>query len=81
VGREPRRSSEFVAEHLRPAAKKAEVHIEDGHRFGLHNLRYSLSNWLVNKAKVQPRTVHGMLRHAKIQVTFQARFAGLSSQG
>jgi integrase len=45
------------------------VHIEDGQRFGLHNLRHCLSNWLVNKAKVQPKTVQGILRHAKIQTT------------
>jgi integrase len=42
---------------------------EDGQRFGLHNLRHSLSNWLVNKAKVEPKTVQGILRHAKIQTT------------
>jgi integrase len=35
----------------------------------LHNLRHSLSNWLVNQAKVEPKTVHGILRHAKIQTT------------
>lgn len=59
----------FVADHLRPAAKKAGVPIEDGQRFGLHNLRHSLSNWMVNKAKIEPKTVQGILRHAKIQTT------------
>jgi integrase len=34
-----------------------------------HNLRHSLSNWLVNKAKVEPKTVQGILRHANIQTT------------
>ena len=68
-GRKPLCSSVFVADHLRPAAKKAGVHIEDGQRFGLHNLRHSLSNWLVNKAKVEPKTVQGLLRHSKIQTT------------
>ena len=68
-GRKPLSSSVFVADHLRPAARKAGVHIEDGQRFGLHNLRHSLSNWLVNKAKVEPKTVQGILRHAKIQTT------------
>jgi len=68
-GRKPLSSSVFVANHLRPAARKAGVHIEDGQRFGLHNLRHSLSNWLVNKAKVEPKTVQGILRHAKIQTT------------
>jgi hypothetical protein len=33
------------------------------------NLRHSLSNWLVNKAKVEPKTVQGILRHSKIQTT------------
>jgi integrase len=58
-----------VADYLRPAAIKAGVKIEAGDRFGLHNLRHSLSNWMVNKAKVQPKTVQGLLRHAKIQTT------------
>jgi len=42
---------------------------EDGQRFGLHNPRHLLSNWLVNKAKVKPNTVQGILPHAKIQTT------------
>ena len=67
MGRKPLCSSVFVADHLRPAAKKAGVHIEDGQRFGLHNLRHCLSNWLVNKAKVEPKTVQGILRHARFR--------------
>ena len=59
----------FVADHLRPAAKAAGVQIENGQRFGLHNLRHSLSNWLVNKAKVEPKTVQSILRHSRIQTT------------
>jgi integrase len=50
-GRKPLCSSVFVADYLRPAAKKCGVLIQDGQRFGLHNLRHSLSNWLVNKGK------------------------------
>jgi integrase len=68
-GRVPLSASVFVADHLRPAAIRAGVHIEEGHRFGLHNLRHSLNNWLVNKAKVEPKTVQGMLRHSRIQTT------------
>jgi integrase len=68
-GKVPLSASIFVADYLRPAAKKAGVSIADGQRFGLHNLRHSLSNWLVNKAKVEPKTVQGILRHAKIQTT------------
>ena len=69
AGRVPLSASAFVADHLRPAAIRAGVHIEEGQRFGLHNLRHSLSNWLVNKAKVEPKTVQGILRHSRIQTT------------
>jgi integrase len=68
-GRKPLYASSFVADYLCPAAKKAGVTIADGQRFGLHNLRHSLSNWLVNKAKVEPKTVQGIVRHSKIQTT------------
>jgi integrase len=68
-GKAPLSPSTFVADHLRPAAKAAGVPIADGERFGLHNLRHSLSNWLVNKRKENPKTVQGMLRHGKIQTT------------
>ncbi len=68
-GKLPLYASTFVADHLRPATLKAGVVINEGQRFGLHNLRHSLSNWLVNKAKVEPKTVQGILRHSKIQTT------------
>jgi len=68
-GRVPLSAAVFVADHLRPAAIRAGVHIEEGQRFGLHNLRHSLSNWLVNKAKVEAKTVQGILRHSRIQTT------------
>jgi integrase len=45
------------------------VQIADGRGSGLHNLRHSLSNWLVNKAKIEPKTVQDIQRHAKIQTT------------
>jgi integrase len=45
------------------------VQIENGQRFGLHNLRHSLSNWLVNKGKVESKTVQGILRHSRVQTT------------
>lgn len=65
----PLSASTFVKDHLRPAAKLAGVQIADGERFGLHNLRHSLSNWLVNKRKENPKTVQGILRHGRIQTT------------
>ena len=48
-GKSPLYASTFVADYLRPAAIKTGVPITPGQRFGLHNLRHSLSNWLVNK--------------------------------
>jgi integrase len=68
-GRIPMCASIFVQDHLRPAAVAAGVQISAGQRFGLHNLRHSLSNWLVNKARIEPKTVQGILRHARIQTT------------
>ena len=68
-GKSPLYASTFVADYLRPAAIRAGVLIAPGQRFGLHNLRHSLSNWLVNKAKADPKTVQSLLRHSKIQTT------------
>jgi integrase len=68
-GKVPLSASIFAADHLRMAAIKAGVRIPDGYRFGLHNRRHSLSNWMVNKAKVDPKTVQGILRHSRIQTT------------
>lgn len=68
-GRVPICASVFVRNHLRPAAKEAGVVIPDGHRWGLHNLRHSLSNWLTNKAKENVKTVQGILRHSRVQTT------------
>jgi integrase len=70
----------FVADHLRPAAIAAGVKIEPGQRFGLHNLRHSLSSWLVNKAKVEPKTVQSILRHSRIQTTLDLYTQGDSDE-
>ncbi len=69
AGKAPLSPAVFVADHLRPAAKKAGLAITNGQRFGMHNLRHSLSSWLVNKAKVEPKTVQTILRHSRIQTT------------
>jgi len=68
-GKVPISSSAFDKDHLRPAALDAGAKIPEGHRFGLHNLRHSLSNWLVNKAKENPKTVQGILGHSRVQTT------------
>jgi integrase len=68
-GKVPVWPSTFVQDHLRPAAIASGVQLQPSQRFGLHNLRHSLSNWLVNKGKVQAKTVQGLLRHANIKTT------------
>jgi len=68
-GKVPINACSFVKDHLRAAAKASGVQIADGQRFGLHSLRHSISNWLVNKGKVEPKTVQALLRHSQIQVT------------
>lgn len=68
-GKVPIWASTFVQDHLRPAAVSAGVVLVKGQCFGLHNLRHSLSTWLVNKGKVDPKTVQGMLRHSDIRTT------------
>jgi integrase len=68
-GRVPLSPAMFVADHLRTAAIRVGISIEKGQRFGLHNFRHSLSHWLINKAKTEPKTVQGMLRHSRIQTT------------
>jgi integrase len=68
-GKIPLSARSFICDYLRPAAIAAGVRLEKGQRFGLHNLRHSLSNFLVNKAKVDPKTVQGILRHSRIQTT------------
>jgi integrase len=64
-GKVPVRAWTFVQDHLRPAATSAGVILAKGQRFGLHNLRHSLSTWLVNKGKVDPKTVQGMLSNRR----------------
>ena len=61
-------ASVFDRNYLRPAAIEAGVSIPVGYRFGLHNLRHSLSNWLV-KSGTDVKTVQTMLRHSKSQTT------------
>jgi integrase len=68
-GKVPIWPSTFIADYLRPAAKAAGVQVADGQRLGLHNFRHSLATFLSNGAKVQPKTVQGILRHADIKTT------------
>lgn len=68
-GKVPLSSSTFVKDHLRPAAIKAGVQLAQGQRFGLHNLRHSLSTWCVTKGKIDAKTVQGLLRHSDVRTT------------
>ena len=58
-GKVPLSPAIFVADHLRKAAKEAGVFIPDGHRFGFHNFRHSLSNWLVNRQRWNRKRYRG----------------------
>jgi integrase len=68
-GKVPLSASIFVKDHLRKAAIQVGIPIAQGQRWGFHNLRHSLSNWLINKQRIQAKTVQGLLRHSKIQTT------------
>ena len=68
-GRIPMYASTFVADYVRPAAKKAGVVIPDGHRFGLQNLRAGLATFIVSVDKADPKTAQGLLRHRKVEMT------------
>jgi integrase len=68
-------ASVFDRNYLRKAAIAIGVNIPDGYRFGLHNLRHSLSNWLVNSG-TDVKTVQTMLRHSKSQTTLDLYVQG-----
>lgn len=68
-GRIPLSACSFVKDHLRAAAKTAGVDVPEGKRFGLHNLRHSLSSWLVTKAKIDIGTSQSILRHSDREMT------------
>ena len=63
----PRQSSSpiiFDRQRRRPECLSRTVRGSDFTIFAIHS-----DNWMVNKAKVEPKTVQGILRHAKIQTT------------
>ena len=68
-GRTPRVGNMLCADYLRPAALKAGVHLQEGQRFGFHNLRHSLASFLVAKKKTDIKTVQRSLRHARSTTT------------
>ena len=70
-GKQPRVANMLVEDHLRPAAVKAGVLVEDDpRRFGFHNLRHSLASFLV-RSKIDPKTVQALLRHSHVNTTLQ----------
>jgi integrase len=64
-GRTPRVGNMLCVDYLRPAAIKAGVKLEQGQRFGFHNLRHSLASFLVTKKKTDVKTAQRSMRHAK----------------
>jgi integrase len=64
-GRKPRTGSIMAQDYLRPAAVKAGILTEgDRRRFGFHNLRHSLTSYLVTQTRTDIKTVQAMLRRA-----------------
>jgi integrase len=68
-GRSPRVGNMLAADYLRPNAIKAGVLLVPGQRFGFHNLRHSLSSFLITDKKVDVRTAQDMLRHSNSSTT------------
>lgn len=68
-GRVPLSPCSFVKDHLRAAAIASGVDVPNGKRFGLHNLRHSLSSWLVTKDKTDIGTAQQILRHSDKTMT------------
>ena len=64
-GRTPRVGNMLCRDYIRPAAVKAGVKLEDGQRFGFHNLRHSLASFLVSKKKTDVKTAQRSMRHAR----------------
>lgn len=71
AGKIPICASVFVADHLRPAAIATGVPLEAGQRFGLHNLRHSLTTWLISTDGTDLKTVQGILRHANPRILIE----------
>ena len=79
-GKQPRVANMLVEDYLRPAAVAAGVlksEVVDGklvdvdpRRFGFHNLRHSLSTFLVG-TQIDPKTVQDLLRHSDVKTTLQ----------
>jgi len=59
----------FLADHLRKSATGTSVQIPEGHRFRLDKLRHSFSSWMLNNAKVEPKTIQRIQRPSRIQTT------------
>ena len=80
MGRKPRRGSMVVADHLKPAAVRAEViEVKDGKtyldgelvkRFGFHTFRHSLTSWLMANDE-NPQIVRAMLRWTNLNMLSQ----------
>lgn len=68
-GRSPRVGNVLCRDYIRPAAVTTGVKLEEGQRFGFHNLRHSLASFLVSKKKTDVKTVQRSLRDARSSTT------------
>lgn len=69
-GTQPRLASMIVEDHIRPVAEKLGLRPEGCKRFGLHNLRHSLSTFMI-EAGVDSKVVMRMLRHSDTKMTLK----------
>ena len=80
-GQQPRVANMLVENYLRPAAVKVGILSshrddegrlvdDDPRRFGFHNLRHSLTSFLV-RIRTDPKTVRTLLRHSDVKLTLQ----------
>jgi integrase len=70
-GKTPRVGNMLVSDYLRPAAIKAGVKLRKGQRFGFHNLRHSLSTFLITGKKADIRTTQDIMRHSNSSTTIE----------
>lgn len=69
-GKKPISGSQFVKDYLRPRfIRHGLIDAAYRGRAGLHAFRHSLATILITEEQVDPKTVQGILRHAKSDIT------------
>jgi hypothetical protein len=58
--------------------RENQLGVEQGRRFGFHNLRHSLASFLVSVG-TNPKIVQGLLRHSDVHTTLQLHSQSVSA--